>query len=86
MAAGWQRNASFYMKKVEFIFDVNDKVKTIFGANGVVESLLFDDAGCQYNVRTKDGDKWLKEKELTAGWELFGTLNPLAELKEAGTE
>lgn len=54
------------MKKVEFKFDLEQKVKTPFGDDGFVSMLAFDDGGKQYFVKTASDDKWFKESQLTA--------------------
>lgn len=52
------------LKKIEFIFDIDDKVRTCFDTDGIIAGLFYDASGNQYSVRTKDGDKWFKEKEI----------------------
>jgi hypothetical protein len=51
--------------KLEFKFNIDDKVKTSLESTGIIGGLYYDEAGLQYNIKTKDGSQWWKEKELT---------------------
>lgn len=52
------------MTKVEFKFDLDDKVETLIGDKGIIHALGYDERGTQYDVVTKHGEAWYKEKEL----------------------
>ena len=53
------------MKEVKFVFDVGDKVKTMFDETGVVENCAIDDSGInKYFVKVKDRPCWYKESEI----------------------
>ena len=55
----------FVMKEVKFVFDVGDKVKTMFDETGVVENCAIDDSGInKYFVKVKDRPCWYKESEI----------------------
>jgi hypothetical protein len=53
------------MKRVEYKYDIDQKVKTPFGEEGIVSMLGFDEAGNQYHVKTANDSQWFKEKQLT---------------------
>lgn len=51
---------------VNFKFNLDDVVLNMFGAEGVVTCLAFDDGGKQYSVKTGDGQSaWWKESQLS---------------------
>ena len=52
------------MKKVEFKFDLDEKVKTAFGEVGFISMCALDDGGNVYYVKTSNHDKWLKETQI----------------------
>ncbi len=51
--------------KIEFKFEIDEKVFTGFGEIGVVKMLGYDDGGACYFVETKAHGCWHKEKTLT---------------------
>ena len=53
------------MREIKFEFDVDEKVTTPFGEEGIVDTLAFDGNENTYFVKTKTGGEWLKEKHLT---------------------
>lgn len=53
------------MKTVEYKYDIDQKVTTPFGEDGIVSMLGFDEAGNQYHVKTANDSQWFKEKQLT---------------------
>jgi len=55
------------MKTLEFKFDIDQKVKTPFGDEGLVTMLGHDDGGNCYHVKTAKDGQWYKEKQLIAG-------------------
>lgn len=50
--------------KLEFKFELNQSVTTIFDEKGIVTMLGFDEGGNQYYVKTKSYSQWFKENEL----------------------
>lgn len=52
-------------EKVSYEYSIDDKVKTPFGAVGIVTMLGFDDGGKCYHVKTEKSANWFKEKELS---------------------
>jgi len=50
--------------KVDFRFDLDDRVVTAFGDEGIVVMLGFDAGGPTYFVKTRTDSTWYKEKEL----------------------
>lgn len=53
------------MTKVEFKFDIDEKVKTQFDEPGIIVTLAVDDNNMKmYYVKTKKGTDWNKEKHL----------------------
>lgn len=50
--------------KLEFEFELDQSVTTIFGEKGIIMMLGFDEGGKQYYVKTKTNSQWFKEKEL----------------------
>ena len=54
------------MVKVEFSFNLDQRVKTPFEDEGIVTMLAFDDRGKAYYVKTSKTGNWYKEKELSA--------------------
>ena len=52
------------MKAVEYKFNIDEKVKTVFGDIGIVVKLGFDAGGKQYFIKRSDSSKWFKESEL----------------------
>ena len=53
------------MKTVEYQYDMDQKVKTPFGEEGLVSMLAFDDGGNCYFVKTAKDSNWFKEAQLT---------------------
>lgn len=53
------------MKTVEYVYKIDQKVKTPFGDVGIVSMLGFDDGGNQYFVKTATDGQWYKEKQLS---------------------
>ena len=55
------------MTEVKFEFNVDEKVKTIFGEKGIVDMAALDNSGCKiYYIKLKGGsDTWFKEDQLT---------------------
>jgi hypothetical protein len=55
------------MKKVEFKFDVDEMVETVFETKGIIEMCAIDDgASNNYYVKCKDSSKWFKESEISS--------------------
>lgn len=54
------------MKTVEYKFDLDQKVKTPFGDEGIVSMIGFDEGGKQYFVKTSNNGQWFKEDQLSA--------------------
>lgn len=52
------------MIKVEFKFNLNDKVLTPFGSMGIVKMLGIDGEGIKYYVLTENNSDWFIENEL----------------------
>lgn len=50
--------------KVDFEFDIDEKVITPFEEKGIISMLGFDEGGKRYYVLTKLNSQWLKETEL----------------------
>lgn len=53
------------MRTIEFNFDLGEKVKTLFGDDGVVSMCALDGEGKVYFVKTSTNDQWYKEKQLS---------------------
>lgn len=51
--------------QVEFKFNLDQRVITPFGEEGIVTMLGVDDGGNKYYVQTKSEAQWHKEKEVT---------------------
>ncbi len=51
-------------RKVEYKFDIDQRVVTPFGEDGIVTMLGYDDGGQQYYVREKERSNWFKESQL----------------------
>jgi len=52
---------------VDFKFVIDQRVTTLFGEEGVITMLAYDDSGVGYYVKTKEhNDNWFKEKDLKA--------------------
>lgn len=51
--------------KVEFKFEVDQRVATPFDDKGIVVMCAIDDGGTRYFVKTSTGGNWFKETELT---------------------
>ncbi len=49
---------------VTFEFNIDQRVITPFGEDGIIAMLGVDDGGNQYYVKTKSQSNWFKEKEL----------------------
>ena len=48
-----------------FKFDIDQKVKTLFGQIGIIELCAVDNSRViQYSVKTKDSSMWYKEDQL----------------------
>jgi len=54
--------------RVEFEFELEDKVTTILGERGIIKMQAVDDGGIRYAIQTRDGNMWYKPSELTSGW------------------
>ena len=54
--------------KIEFEFELEEKVTTILGERGIVKMQAVDDGGVKYSVQTKDGHMWHNPSELTKRW------------------
>lgn len=54
------------MKTVNYLFDVDDRVITPFGEDGIITMLGFDEGGNKYYVQSKDSNAWFKEGQLKA--------------------
>ena len=52
------------MNKIEYKFNIDDKVITTFGGDGIITMLGYDNGGNQYYVKTAIGSDWHKEAEL----------------------
>ena len=52
------------MKTVDYEFEIDWKVITPFGEQGVITMLAYDDGGEKYYVQTKSTSGWFKEKQL----------------------
>jgi hypothetical protein len=51
--------------KVEFKFEIDQKVKTMFGDIGVIKSLMVDDTLClKVWVQRSNDSQWFKESEV----------------------
>ncbi len=51
--------------RVEFNFEIDQKVQTMFGSLGVIRMLAYDKEGIQYSVLTEKGHDWFREDEIT---------------------
>lgn len=49
---------------VNFKFELDEKVKTVFGDNGIVVMCAIDDGGNTYYVKVRHNSQWFKEAEL----------------------
>ncbi|MFA6100445.1 MAG: hypothetical protein WC750_06290 [Patescibacteria group bacterium] len=54
------------MKELNFLYEIDQRVITPFGEDGIVSMLAYDDGGKQYYVKTKDASNWFKEGQLQA--------------------
>lgn len=52
------------MEAIEFKHDLNRRVKTIFGKDGIITRLGYDDGGECYYVKTSYGEQWYREDEI----------------------
>jgi hypothetical protein len=53
--------------KVEFKFDINQKVKTVFGDIGFVQMCCIDDEKhIKYWVQRNQDSQWMKEKQISS--------------------
>lgn len=50
---------------VDFKFDIDQRVITPFGDEGLVSMAAIDGEGQQYHVKTKRNSEWFKEDQLT---------------------
>jgi len=50
--------------KINFEYELDQKVITPFNEEGIITMCGFDDGGNQYYVKTKSQSQWYKEKEL----------------------
>lgn len=50
--------------KVEFKFELNQRVETPFGEKGIVRMMGIDDGGKKYFVLMKNNENWFQESEL----------------------
>lgn len=62
------------------MFELDERVKTPFGDEGLVSMLGVDDGGNIYYVKTKDSSNWFKEGQLK-GFQYGFTAGPPVELK-----
>ena len=53
------------MKTVQYEYDLDQKVKTPFGEEGLISMLAFDDGGNCYYVKTAKDSNWFKEGQLS---------------------
>lgn len=53
------------MNTVNYLYNMDQKVKTPFGEEGIVSMLAYDDGGNQYFVKTAKSSDWFKEAHLT---------------------
>lgn len=53
------------MKTVEYKFDMDQKVRTPFGDEGIITMLAYDEGGNKYYVQTASTSGWFKEGQLT---------------------
>ena len=51
-------------KTIVFVFDLDETVTTMFGEEGIIDCLGFDDGGKKYYVRTKLSGSWFKESQI----------------------
>lgn len=50
-----------------FKFSIDEKVETVLGALGVVDTCAVNSDGQnQYYIKTRDGGEWFKESQLTS--------------------
>lgn len=54
-------------QRFDFEFDLDQKVVTPFGDDGLIEMLGFDDGGRKYYVQTATNSNWFKEGQLQEG-------------------
>ena len=59
-----QEKGGDIMLKVEFKFEITQRVRTPFNEIGIVDMLAFDIGGKQYYVKTKSTNTWFREDEL----------------------
>lgn len=52
-------------KTVVFAFELDEKVRTPFGDDGIIYMCALDDVGKIYFVKTSKDDKWFKENQLS---------------------
>lgn len=53
------------MQTIEFKYNLDDMVTTLFGDVGIISMLGADEAGKQYYVKTKQSAGWFKETQLS---------------------
>jgi hypothetical protein len=52
------------MNKFAFKFDLDERVMTPFGQQGIIVMLGFDDGGRKYYVQTSTNSDWYKESQI----------------------
>lgn len=52
--------------QINFKFEINQKVITIFGDIGIIDMFGFNEAGNLYYVKRKTSESWLKEDQIEA--------------------
>lgn len=55
--------------ELRFLFVLDSRVTTPFGAKGIVKMLGYDEGGKQYYIKTEKNSGWFKETDLIHGWE-----------------
>lgn len=51
--------------KVDFNFELDEKVVTMFNEDGIITQLSYDHSGKIYYVQTANCGAWFKEKDIT---------------------
>lgn len=53
------------MLNIEFLFNLDQRVVTALGAEGIVTMCAYDHAGNQYYVQTATNGAWFRESQLS---------------------